>query len=129
MLVRAVGLSPGGRTAACLSVLVRLDRAGCSPVDVRAGVEQLRRDTSAGAFAFLDQIARTQMKVWRELLERRWGAVTPADNAAWTGAHVIGPADAFLTTLELPETHRLRALMWEFSAGSTMVIRRWSGRS
>jgi predicted NAD/FAD-binding protein/CRP-like cAMP-binding protein len=87
----------------------------------RAGVEQLRRDTSAGAFAFLDQIARTQMKVWRELLERRWGAVTPADAAAWTGAHVIGPADAFLTTLELPETHRLRALMWEFSAGSTII--------
>ncbi|MBA2541418.1 MAG: cyclic nucleotide-binding domain-containing protein [Deltaproteobacteria bacterium] len=86
-----------------------------------AGIEQLRRETSAGAFAFLDQIARTQMKLWRELLERRWGAITPADAAAWTEAHVIGPASGFLEGLGLPESHRLRALLWELPAGMLIV--------
>jgi len=87
----------------------------------RAGIEQLRRDTSAGAFAFLDQIARTQMKLWRELLERRWGAISPADGAAWTEAQVLGPAAGFLDNLELPEASRLRALLWEFPAGMLIV--------
>jgi CRP-like cAMP-binding protein len=86
-----------------------------------AGIEQLRRETSAGAFAFLDQIARTQMKLWRELLERRWGAITPADAAAWTEAHVIGPAGGFLEGLGLPESHRLRSLLWELPAGMLIV--------
>ncbi|MEO8700183.1 MAG: cyclic nucleotide-binding domain-containing protein [Kofleriaceae bacterium] len=87
----------------------------------RAGIDQMRRDTSAGAFAFLDQIARTQMKLWRELLDRRWGAVSAADAAAWTGAHVLGPAGGFLEHLELPEASRLKALMWEFPAGMLLV--------
>ncbi len=87
----------------------------------RAGIDQLRRETSAGAFAFLDQLARANMKVWRELLERRWGAVTPADAAAWTEAHVIGPASGFLDGLDLPESHRLRALLWELPAGMLIV--------
>ncbi|HEU0030290.1 MAG TPA: cyclic nucleotide-binding domain-containing protein [Kofleriaceae bacterium] len=87
----------------------------------REAIEQLRRETSAGAFAFLDQIARTQMKVWRELLERRWGSVAPADPSAWSGAHLIGPAGAFLESLQLPESARLRALLWEFPAGTVVV--------
>ena len=88
----------------------------------RAGIDQLRRDTSAGAFALLDQIARTQMKIWREPLERRWGETRPASPAAWNEAHLIGPAGGFLDALDLPESHRLRALLWEFPAG-TMVVR------
>ncbi len=87
----------------------------------RAGIEQLRRETSAGAFAVLDQIARTQMKIWRELLEQRWGALSPADAAAWTEARLIGPAGGFLDALELPESSRLRALLWEFPAGALVV--------
>jgi predicted NAD/FAD-binding protein/CRP-like cAMP-binding protein len=87
----------------------------------REGIDQLRRETSAGAFAFLDQLARTQMKLWRELLERRWGAITAADAAAWTEAHVIGPASGFLDGLDLPESHRLRALLWELPAGMLIV--------
>jgi CRP-like cAMP-binding protein len=87
----------------------------------RAGIDQLRRETSAGAFAFLDQLARANMKVWRELLERRWGAITAADAAAWTEAHVIGPASGFLDGLDLPESHRLRALLWELPAGMLIV--------
>jgi len=85
----------------------------------RAEIERLRQATSAGAFAFLDQIARTQMKVWRELLEQRWGAITPADAAAWTEAQVLGPATGFLDGL--PEAHRLRALMWSLPAGMLIV--------
>ncbi len=69
----------------------------------------------------LDQLARANMKVWRELLERRWGAVTPADAAAWTEARVIGPASGFLEGLDLPESHRLRALLWELPAGMLIV--------
>ncbi len=87
----------------------------------RAGIEQLRRDTHAGAFAMLDQIARTEMRLMRELLERRWGEITPSDHAAWTGAHVIGPAAGFLEGQGLPEAHRLRALLWEFPAGALVV--------
>lgn len=87
----------------------------------RAGIEQLRRDTCAGAFAFLDSIARTQMKLWRELLERRWGQVSAADAAAWTEAHVLGPASGFLDKLDLPEASRLKALLWEFPAGMLVV--------
>jgi predicted NAD/FAD-binding protein/CRP-like cAMP-binding protein len=87
----------------------------------RAGIEQLRRETHAGAFAFLDQIARTQMKLWRELLERRWGSISAADAAAWTEARVLGPAGSFLEALEIPETARLRALLWEFPAGMLIV--------
>ena len=87
----------------------------------RAAIEQLRRETSAGAFAFLDQIARTNMRVWRELMERRWGPITPADAAAWTEAHVIGPAAGFLDGLDLPESDRLRALLWELPAGMLIV--------
>ncbi len=86
----------------------------------RAEIERLRRTTSPGAFAFLDQIARTQMKMWRELLERRWGAVTPADAATWTGAQVLGPATGFLGTF--PEAHRLRALTWSLPA-DTLIVR------
>ncbi len=87
----------------------------------RAGIEQLRRDTSAGAFAFLDQIARAQMKVWRELLEGRWGPVAPTETTAWTGAHIIGPANAFLEHLGFPDAYRLRAILWEFPAGMSIV--------
>lgn len=85
----------------------------------RVEIERLRQTTSAGAFAFLDQIARTQMKMWRELLERRWGPVSAADAAAWTDAQVLGPATGFLD--ELPEAHRLRALMWSLPAGMLMM--------
>ncbi|MDQ3335233.1 MAG: cyclic nucleotide-binding domain-containing protein [Myxococcota bacterium] len=87
----------------------------------RAGIEQLRRETHAGAFAVVDQIARSEMKIMRELLERRWGPVVAADAAAWDGAHVIGPAAGFLEQLDLPEAHRLKALLWEFPAGMHVV--------
>ena len=87
----------------------------------RAGIEQLRRDTSAGAFAFLDQIARAQMKLWRELLEGRWGQVSPSEAAEWTDAHMLGPAGAFLENLGFPDAHRLRAQLWEFPAGMLIV--------
>ncbi len=87
----------------------------------RAGIEKLRSDTSAGAFAFLDQIARTQTKVWRELLERRWGEIPAAEVASWTEARVLGPAAGFLDQLGLPEANRLRALLWEFPPGMLVV--------
>jgi uncharacterized protein len=87
----------------------------------RAGIEKLRADTSAGAFAFLDQIARTQTRLWRELLERRWGEIPTAEVAVWTDARVLGPAVGFLDQLGLPEASRLRALLWEFPAGMLVV--------
>lgn len=87
----------------------------------REGIEQLRRDTHAGAFAVVDQIARTEMKTMRELVERRWGPVTPADAAAWAGARALGPAASILEQLGLPEAHRLRALLWEFPADMHVV--------
>lgn len=87
----------------------------------RAAMDQLRRDTSAGAFAFLDQIARTQMRLWREMIERRWGEVTPSDPATWAEARVLGPAHLSLDALGLPEAARLRALLWEFPAGSQII--------
>ncbi|MBA3457139.1 MAG: cyclic nucleotide-binding domain-containing protein [Deltaproteobacteria bacterium] len=87
----------------------------------RAGIEQLRRETSAGAFAFLDQIARSEMQLMRNLLEQRWGAISSAETAAWTEARVLGPATAFLDGLDLPESSRLRALLWEFPAGTVVV--------
>ena len=87
----------------------------------RAGIEQLRREQNAGAFAVVDQIARTQMKTMRELIERRWGSISPADAAAWDGAHAIGPAAGFLAQQDLPEAHRLRALLWEFPANMHVV--------
>jgi predicted NAD/FAD-binding protein/CRP-like cAMP-binding protein len=87
----------------------------------RAGIEQLRREKHPGAFALLDQIARMEMKTMRDLIERRWGPAAPADAAAWDGAHVLGPAAGFLDNLELPEAHRLRALLWEFPAGMHVV--------
>jgi predicted NAD/FAD-binding protein/CRP-like cAMP-binding protein len=80
----------------------------------REGIEQLRRETHAGAFAVVDQIARTELKRMRELIERRWGTIMPADATAWDGAQVLGPAAGFLEDLDLPEAHRLRALLWEF---------------
>jgi uncharacterized protein len=88
----------------------------------RAGIEQLRRETSPGAFAIIDQIARTEMKFMREQIEERFGPINAADAAAWTNSHVIGPADGFLTQLDLPEAHRLRSLLWEFPPG-TLVVR------
>lgn len=87
----------------------------------RAGIEHLRRETSAGAFAVLDQIARTEMRLMRELLDRRWNVTALADVAAWTGARVLGPAGGFLANLDLPEADRLRALLWEFPAGMYVV--------
>jgi uncharacterized protein len=87
----------------------------------RAAMDELRREVKPGVFAFLDQIARTQMRVWRELVERRFGTVSPADAAAWTEAHVIGPASGFLEKLALPEGHRLRALLWEFPPGALVI--------
>ena len=87
----------------------------------RAGIEQLRRDTRPAAFAILDQIARTEMALMRELMERRWGKIPPTDAPAWTAAHVIGPAAAFLETLALPEASRLRSLLWEFPAGALIL--------
>jgi predicted NAD/FAD-binding protein/CRP-like cAMP-binding protein len=87
----------------------------------RAGIEQLRQDTSPAAFAILDQIARTELGLMRELMERRWGKIAPTDAAPWTDAHVIGPAAAFLESLSLPDPGRLRALLWEFPAGSLIL--------
>jgi predicted NAD/FAD-binding protein/CRP-like cAMP-binding protein len=87
----------------------------------RAGIEQLRRETSPGAFAFLDQMARAGMRVMRELLERRWGPTTPTETAPWLAARVIGPAAACLEGLGLPDPARLRALLWELPAGMTVV--------
>ncbi|MCW5808701.1 MAG: cyclic nucleotide-binding domain-containing protein, partial [Deltaproteobacteria bacterium] len=87
----------------------------------RAGVEQLRRETHAGAFAFLDQIARAEMRLMRELIERRFGAISAADAPAWTEARAIGPASGTLEQLDLPEASRLRALLWEFPAGMLVV--------
>jgi predicted NAD/FAD-binding protein/CRP-like cAMP-binding protein len=88
----------------------------------REGFEQLRKDTRPGAFAVLDQIARTEMALMRELVEQRWGKIVPADAPAWTAAHVIGPAAPFLLAMEIPEASRLRALLWEFPAGA-MILR------
>jgi uncharacterized protein len=87
----------------------------------RAGMELLRRETSAGAFAVIDQIARAEMKFMRDQIDERFGEIVPADPAAWSNAHVIGPAAGFLTELDLPEAHRLRSLLWEFPAGSLVV--------
>jgi len=87
----------------------------------RAGIEQLRRETNAGAFAVIDQIARTDMRFMREQIENRFGPIVAADAAAWPNANVIGPADGFLTNLDLPEAHRLRALLWEFPPGVLVV--------
>jgi hypothetical protein len=87
----------------------------------REGIEQLRRETHAGAFAVVDQIARAELKTMRELIERRWGPVTPVDATAWAGAQVLGPASDFLEQLDLPEAHRLRALLWQFPADMHVV--------
>lgn len=87
----------------------------------REGIERLRHETSPGAFAFLDQIARAGMRVMRALLERRWGPATPADPAPWTYARVLGPATAALEGLGLPEPARLRALLWELPPGMVVV--------
>lgn len=87
----------------------------------REGIAQLRRETHAGAFAVVDQIARTEMRTMRELIERRWGPLSAADAAAWDGAHVLGPAATFLEQLDLPEATRLRALLWEFPADMHVV--------
>ncbi len=87
----------------------------------RAGIEQLQRETHAGAFAVVDQIARTEIKTMRELIERRWGAMSAADAAAWTGAQVLGPAAGVLEDMGLPDAHRLRALLWEFPPGMYVV--------
>ncbi len=94
----------------------------------RAGIEQLSRETSPGAFAFLDQMARAGMRVMRDLLERRWGASAPADAPAWAEARVLGPAERFLEHLGLPEPARLRAQLWEFPAGMTVVAAGEVGR-
>jgi predicted NAD/FAD-binding protein/CRP-like cAMP-binding protein len=87
----------------------------------RAGIERLRRETSPGAFAFIDQIARAGMRVMRELLERRWGPIVPAEPAAWAEARMLGPAAGFLEQLALSESGRLRAQLWEFPAGMVVV--------
>lgn len=87
----------------------------------RAGIEQLARDTSPGAFAFLDQLARAGMRVMRELIERRFGPAAPADAAPWTEARALGPAASFLHELALPDPARLRATLWELPAGMIAV--------
>ncbi|HWO25628.1 MAG TPA: cyclic nucleotide-binding domain-containing protein [Kofleriaceae bacterium] len=82
----------------------------------REGIERLRRETSPGAFAFIDQIARAGMRVMRDLLERRWGAIVPADEAVWAEARMLGAAAPVLEQLALPEPARLRAQLWELPA-------------
>jgi predicted NAD/FAD-binding protein/CRP-like cAMP-binding protein len=88
----------------------------------RAGIEQLRADTSPAAFAVLDQIARTETALVRELMERRWGKVAPTDAPAWTEARALGPAAAFLEELAIPDAAHLRSLLWEFPA-DTLILR------
>lgn len=87
----------------------------------RAGIEQLRRETSPGAFAFIDQLARAGMRVMRELYERRWGAVAPADAAEWDGATALGSAAGALEQLGIVQPARLRAQLWELPAGMLAV--------
>jgi CRP-like cAMP-binding protein len=57
----------------------------------------------------------------RALIERRWGPSSPADDAPWTDARVLGPATSVLEQLGLPEPDRLRALLWELPAGMIAV--------
>ena len=87
----------------------------------RAGIEQLRRDTRPAAFAVLDQIARTETILTRALLEKRWGKAPPCDAPAWTEACAIGPAAAFLESIDLPEAGKLRSLLFEFPAGMLVL--------
>jgi CRP-like cAMP-binding protein len=87
----------------------------------RASIEQIRRETSPGAFAFLDQIARAEVRVIRELAERRWGAITPVDAAVWAEARVLGPATGTLEQLGVSEPARLRSLLWQFPRGMAVV--------
>ena len=87
----------------------------------RAGIQQLRQDTRPAAFAVLDQIARTEMRLMRALLERRWTKSAPCDAPAWTDARVLGPAAAFLESIQLHEAGKLRALLWEFPAGMLVI--------
>jgi len=87
----------------------------------RAALEQLRRETSPGAFAFIDQIARAGLRVLRDVLERRWGSVAPTEPAAWEEARLLGPAAGFLEQLGLPEASRLRAQLWQFPADMIVV--------
>jgi uncharacterized protein len=87
----------------------------------REGIERLRSETSPGAFAFIDQIARAGMRVMRDLLERRWGLITPAEEAVWLEARTLGPATPFLEQLALPEPARLRAQLWELPPGMLVV--------
>jgi len=87
----------------------------------RAGIDQLRRQTSPGAFAFIDQLARAGMRVVRDLLERRFGPISPADAAPWAAARALGPAADVLQQLDLAEPARLRAQLWEFPAGMIVV--------
>lgn len=126
---RHVARLPPGSLAGEVSIL----DGGPSPVTVKArtpvagwlfdreAIDQLRRETSPGAFAFLDQIARAGMRVMRELLERRWGPFAPVDAEPWTEARVLGPATDALAQLGFPEPKRLRALLWELPAGMTVV--------
>lgn len=87
----------------------------------RASIEQIRREVSPGAFAFLDQIARAEIRVMRELVERKWGVIAPVEAAVWAEARVLGPATATLEGLSLSEPARLRSLLWEFPRGMTII--------
>jgi uncharacterized protein len=87
----------------------------------RVRIQQLLHDTAPGAFAFIDQIARTGIRVLRELIERRFGPSSPVEASAWTEARVRGPAASLLQQLGLPEPARLRAQLWEFPAGMTVA--------